>query len=95
MVKSLKSLVGASLFAASLVFGPVPAFACDDADEDGLDVGLVLSGGGALLSTHIGAMQVIEEIGVPIHCVAGTSMGGVVAAMYAAGHDAEDLAAIF
>jgi NTE family protein len=95
MAKLLKSLIGASLFTAAMLVTPAPAFACDDADEDGPDVGLVLSGGGALLSTHIGAMQVIEEIGVPIHCVAGTSMGGVVAAMYAAGYDADELAAIF
>jgi NTE family protein len=91
---SLKGVIGGAACAIGLL-GAAPAFACDDADEDGPDVGLVLSGGGALLSTHIGAMQVIEEMGVPIHCVAGTSMGGVVAAMYAAGYDADQLAAIF
>jgi len=95
MANSLTCILAASFFAAALQVAPAPAWACDDADEDGPDVGLVLSGGGALLSTHIGAMQVIEEMGVPIHCVAGTSMGGVVAAMYAAGYDADELAAIF
>jgi len=72
-----------------------PALACDDDDADGLDVGLVLSGGGALLSTHVGAIEVIEELGVPIHCVVGTSMGGVVAALYASGYDSQGLQAVF
>ncbi|HBU63031.1 MAG TPA: hypothetical protein DEB67_11400, partial [Oceanicaulis sp.] len=54
------------------------AQACDFDDADGPDVALVLSGGGALASTQIGALKVIEELGVPVHCVVGTSMGAVV-----------------
>ena len=38
-------------------------------------VGLVLSGGGAKGMAHIGALKVIEEAGIPIDYVVGTSMG--------------------
>ncbi len=69
--------------------------ACDDDDDDGLDVALVLSGGGALATTHIGAIEVIESLGIPIHCVVGTSMGSVVGALYAYGYRAAELQTIF
>lgn len=48
-------------------------------------VGLALSGGGARGLAHIGVLKVLEEAGVPIDCLAGTSMGGVIAAAYACG----------
>ena len=49
-------------------------------------VGLVLSGGGAKGMAHIGALKVIEEAGIPIDYIAGTSMGSVVGGMYALGY---------
>jgi NTE family protein len=54
-------------------------------------IGLVLSGGGARGLAHIGVLKVIERQGVPIASIAGTSMGGVIAALYAAGWDADSL----
>jgi len=48
-------------------------------------VGLALSGGGARGLAHIGVLKVLEQEGVPIDCLAGTSMGGLIAAGYAAG----------
>ena len=48
-------------------------------------VGLVLSGGGARGFAHIGVLRVLEEMRVPIDCIAGTSMGAVVGGAYAAG----------
>ncbi|EAP91381.1 hypothetical protein OA2633_04366 [Oceanicaulis sp. HTCC2633] len=71
------------------------AQACDFDDADGPDVALVLSGGGALASTQIGALKVIEELGVPVHCVVGTSMGAVVGGLYASGYSAAEIADIF
>lgn len=71
------------------------ASACDQDDADGADIALVLSGGGALTSTQIGALQVIEEIGVPIHCVFGTSMGSVTGAMYVSGYTSNEIAEIY
>ena len=46
---------------------------------------LVLSGGGARGAAHIGVLKVLEELRVPIDCIAGTSMGSVVGASYATG----------
>ncbi|TET99340.1 MAG: patatin-like phospholipase family protein [Anaerolineales bacterium] len=56
-------------------------------------VGLALSGGGARGLAHIGVLKVFEEQGVPIHALAGTSMGGLIAAAYAAGMSASGLEA--
>ena len=48
-------------------------------------VGLVLSGGGAKGVAHIGVLKVLEEAGIPIDYIAGTSMGAIVGGMYAIG----------
>ena len=48
-------------------------------------VGLVLSGGGAKGLSHIGVIKALEEKGIPIDYVGGTSMGAVIASMYAIG----------
>ena len=49
-------------------------------------VGLVLSGGGAKGIAHIGILKALEENNIPIDYITGTSMGGIVGAMYAAGY---------
>lgn len=49
-------------------------------------VGLVLSGGGAKGLAHIGTLKALEENNIPIDYITGTSMGGIVGAMYAAGY---------
>ena len=54
-------------------------------------VGLVLSGGGARGYAHIGALRVIEESGVRVDYIGGTSMGAVVGGLYAAGYSADQL----
>ena len=54
-------------------------------------IGLVLSGGGAKGLAHIGVLKVLEEVGIPIDCIAGTSMGSVVGALYAIGYRADEL----
>ncbi len=48
-------------------------------------VGLVLGGGGARGAAHIGVLEVLEKLRVPVDCVAGTSMGALVAGVYASG----------
>lgn len=48
-------------------------------------VGLVLGGGGARGLAHIGVLKALTREGIPIDCIAGTSMGGLVGALYAAG----------
>lgn len=54
-------------------------------------IGLVLSGGGAKGGAHIGVLKVIEELHVPIDCIAGTSMGALVGAGYASGQPASEI----
>jgi len=51
-------------------------------------IGLALSGGGSRGLAHIGVLKVFEREGIPVNFLAGTSMGGVIAAGYAAGLDA-------
>ena len=58
-------------------------------------VGLVLSGGGAKGLAHIGALKVIEEAGVRIDYIGGTSMGAIVGALYASGYSAKQLDSLF
>jgi NTE family protein len=48
-------------------------------------IGLVLSGGGARGFAHIGVLEVMEELRIPVHALAGTSMGAVVGGLYAQG----------
>jgi predicted acylesterase/phospholipase RssA/CRP-like cAMP-binding protein len=55
----------------------------------GKAVGLVLSGGGARALAHVGVIRALEEAGVPIDAVGGTSMGGILAAEYALGWPAQ------
>lgn len=54
-------------------------------------VGLVLSGGGAVGLAHIGVIKVLEEAGIPIDYVAGTSMGSIVGGMFAMGYTAAEM----
>ncbi|MCM5662058.1 patatin-like phospholipase family protein [Galbibacter mesophilus] len=58
-------------------------------------VGLVLSGGGAKGLAHIGALKAIEEAGVRVDYIGGTSMGAIIGALYAAGYSAHQLDSIF
>ncbi len=60
-----------------------------------LKVGLVLSGGGAKGLAHIGALKVIEEAGIRIDYIGGTSMGAIIGALYASGYSARQLDSIF
>jgi NTE family protein len=58
-------------------------------------IGLVLSGGGAKGLAHIGVLKVIEEAGVKIDYIGGTSMGAIVGGIYASGYTAQQLEDIF
>ena len=56
-----------------------------------LKVGVVLGGGGAKGASHIGALKYIEELGIPVDYVAGTSMGSIIGGFYAMGYSPEEL----
>jgi len=63
--------------------------------QEDLKVGLVLSGGGAKGMAHIGALKVIEEAGVRIDYIGGTSMGAIIGGLYASGYTTSQLDSIF
>lgn len=54
-------------------------------------VGLVLSGGGARGMAHIGILKMIDSLQIPIDYIVGTSMGGIVGALYATGYSADEM----
>jgi NTE family protein len=57
-------------------------------------IGLALGGGAARGFAHIGVIQVLEENGIRPDLVTGTSAGSLVAALYASGHDGQQMAAL-
>jgi NTE family protein len=57
-------------------------------------IGLALSGGGARGLTQIGILKVLERENIPIDYIAGTSMGGIIGGLYAAGYSAGELESI-
>ena len=54
-------------------------------------VALVLSGGGAKGAAHVGAIKYIEELGIPVDMVLGTSIGGLVGGLYSVGYPVETI----
>ena len=58
-------------------------------------IGLVLSGGGAKGLAHIGALKVIDSLGIKIDYIGGTSMGAIIGGLYASGYTAKQLDSIF
>ena len=54
-------------------------------------VALVLAGGGARGFAHLGVIKYLEELGIPVDIVTGTSMGGLVAGLYSLGYNAAQL----
>ena len=58
-------------------------------------VALVLSGGGAKGPAQVGALKYVEELGIPVDMICGTSIGGLIGGLYAIGYDSDDLFGIF
>ena len=57
-------------------------------------VAVVLSGGGAKGVAHVRALKVVEEAGIPVDMVVGTSMGALVGGLYASGYTTAQLDSI-
>lgn len=64
-------------------------------DSSRLKVGLVLGGGGAKGAAEVGVLKVLEEIGMPVDYIAGTSIGSIVGGLYAIGYTPEELDSLF
>ncbi|MFQ7386821.1 MAG: patatin-like phospholipase family protein [Alistipes sp.] len=79
MLRKTLSFISVLLLAATVAGAQNP----DDGTARPRSVGVVMSGGGAKGLYHIGVLEALEENGVPIDYVAGTSMGSIIAAMYA------------
>jgi NTE family protein len=69
----------------SLLFSAFPVIAESER------IGLVLGGGGARGAAHVGVLKVLEEQGIAVDVVVGTSMGAIVGALYASGYRAADI----
>src|ERR1022692_2179920 len=75
-----------------LIFFVIPAVAQEQPPKSKRStVGLVLQGGGALGLAHVGVITWLEEHHIPVDYIAGTSMGGLVGAVYATGHNAAEM----
>lgn len=75
------------LFVASLIMGCCPLLTAQK-------VGLVLSGGGATGLAHVGVLKALEENGIPVDYITGTSAGALVGGLYAAGYSPEEIEAL-
>lgn len=58
-------------------------------------IGLALGGGGAKGAAEVGVLKVLEEAGIHVDCIAGTSIGSIVGGLYAAGYSASELETMF
>ena len=54
-------------------------------------IGIALSGGAARALSHIGVLEVLEELGVELKAVAGTSMGSIIGSFYCSGVTLEEM----
>lgn len=79
---------------AVLVFLLISRLLYASAEGSGEGVALVLSGGGARGLAHIGVLKALEEEGVRVSALAGTSMGALMAGLYACGYNAAQLDSI-
>ena len=73
----------------------VTTFPCALFSQDRPKIGVVLSGGGAKGMAHIGVLQALEEAGIPIDYIAGTSIGAIVGGLYAAGYSPKEIQNFF
>lgn len=93
-VRELEEIVADAVVNAvgEVITPEVIQFGCKDVHKNGpLKIGLALGGGGARGLAHVGVLEVLEEEQIPIHYVAGTSVGAIVGALYAAGISTKEM----
>ena len=73
---------------------PIPSDSISLSPSTRPTVGLVLSGGGAKGFTYIGLLKVIQEAGLPIDYIGGTSIGSIIGGLYAIGYHPDSIAAM-
>lgn len=77
-----------------LLCAPASTSVAQELAEPGKRVGLVLSGGAARGIAHVGALRVLEDAGLPVDVVSGTSMGAIIGGLYAIGYTPEEMSRI-
>ena len=60
-------------------------------ENENKKIGLVLSGGGVKGLAHLGTLQLIDSLNIPIDYISGTSIGGIAGGLYASGYSAEEI----
>ncbi|UUF15275.1 MULTISPECIES: patatin-like phospholipase family protein [Flavobacterium] len=96
--KSIGTIWGAALLFFVFLLLPENLFSQEikqDSVKKRPKIGLVLSGGGAKGFAHIGVLKVLEEAGIKIDYIGGTSMGSVIGGLYASGYNASQIDSIF
>lgn len=91
----IKPIAYGLLLVAVLLFSVFSFSQTNDSIPKRPKIGLVLSGGGAKGFAHIGVLKVLEQAGVKIDYIAGTSMGAVVGGLYSTGYNANQIDSIF
>ncbi len=82
-------------FLIAMMMSVLLALSCssiaDDAATNRPSIGLVLGGGGALGLSHVGVLKELERMRIPVDYIAGTSMGSIIAGLYASGMAPEEI----
>lgn len=95
--RTIGTILGTTLLFFFFLFFPENSFS-QEVKQDSVKrpkIGLVLSGGGAKGFAHIGVLKVLEEAGIKIDYIGGTSMGSVIGGLYASGYNASQIDSIF
>lgn len=94
MKKPVKYFVALAMSATAVLNAPAAGTDTVQVRKERPKVGVVLSGGGAKGSAHIGALKVIEEMGIPVDFVTGTSMGSIIGGLYSLGYTPDEMDSI-
>jgi NTE family protein len=90
MTNRARKLTNTFLLLTLALSAAIPALS-DDHPAQSPRVGLALSGGGARGAAHIGILKILEREGIPVDCIAGTSMGAMVGGLYAIGYSPAEI----
>ncbi|MFA5296826.1 MAG: patatin-like phospholipase family protein [Lutibacter sp.] len=82
------------IFLLAFILSITISFSQEVTEKKDIKVGLVLSGGGAKGLAHVAVLKVLEEAGVRIDYIGGTSMGAIIGGLYASGYSANQLDSI-
>lgn len=87
----MKHQIARFLLIIGAVILPVAAANKGSTPPDRPSIGLVLSGGGARGFAHVGVLKLLEENRIPVDYIGGTSMGGLIGAMYSMGWSPDEI----